>query len=128
MPQTTNDAIPSNRAARRDSLLLLAELRAEGSGRSLGTMRIRNVSATGLMAECDARLKEGDRVLFSLRGLGEVVAQVGWCREGRIGLIFDEAINPIATRRAPTTGNSTVAEPYKNIGEPQIARIPRTSR
>ncbi|HEX7873255.1 MAG TPA: PilZ domain-containing protein [Sphingobium sp.] len=122
----TDDAIPSNRAAPRDSLLLLAELQAEGSGRSIGMARIRNVSSTGLMAECDARLKEGDRVLFTLRGVGEVAAQVGWCREGRIGLIFDHPIDPMATRRAPVAGSAGIAEPYKHIGDPTIGRVRRT--
>ena len=52
--------------AKRDSLFLMTVI-ARANGESLGQARVRNLSATGLMADCDRALVEGDRVLIELR-------------------------------------------------------------
>lgn len=125
----TDQSTPSHRAAPRDSLLLLAELRVEADGRTIGSARIRNLSATGLMADCDTALKEGDRLLLTLRGVGDVAATLNWCRDGRIGLVFDQPIDPMAARRPSTNTGTTIAAPYKAIGEPSPLRsFPRKPR
>lgn len=100
MPHETDDAYPAaNRAAKRDSLFLLTELFNE-NGASIASARVRNLSATGLMAECDRLLVEGDRVRLTLHGTGEIGATISWARDGRLGLVFDHSIDPKAARRA----------------------------
>ncbi|MFT3965807.1 MAG: PilZ domain-containing protein [Sphingobium sp.] len=116
----TDDAPSSNRAAKRDSLFLKAELHAEGSGKSIGPVRIRNLSATGLMADCDVRLTDGDRVTLALRGAGDIAASVSWCRDGRVGLVFDDRIDPLAARRPVSSEKAQVApapQPFRSLGE-----------
>lgn len=101
--------------ARRDSLLLLTELHEEG-GRPIAQVRVRNLSATGLMVECGPPLTRGDRVTFTLRGVGVVAATISWWRDGRAGVAFDTPIDPMAVRRPGGEGAGTgvmIAEPYK---------------
>lgn len=108
MPHETDDAHPAaNRAARRDSLLLLTEFFDE-DGKPIALARVRNLSATGLMAECDRLLVEGDRVRLSLRGTGEIGAVISWACDGRIGLLFDQPVDPRAARRPIGTGTAPV--------------------
>ncbi len=61
---------PAERA-KRDSLFLLAEVIRE-TGEPMGNAKIRNLSATGLMADCDFAFLEGDRLVVDLRGIGPV--------------------------------------------------------
>ncbi|WP_326490624.1 PilZ domain-containing protein [Sphingobium sufflavum] len=93
----------ARRTAQRDSLLLLTEFLDE-EGESIASVRVRNLSATGLMAECDRLLVEGSRVRLTLRGTGEIGASVSWCRDGRVGLAFDEHIDPMVVRRPVGAG------------------------
>lgn len=92
------DGDESKRSAKRDSLFLLAELSAL-DGAPIAAIRVRNLSATGLMADCTARLAENDRVMVALRGIIPVAAVVTWVKSGRIGLQFDTEIDPHAVRR-----------------------------
>jgi len=86
------------RAAPRDSLFLLTELH-NAQGVALGKARVRNLSATGMMIETDAPLAKDQRLQFALRGLGEVAGSVAWVREDRIGVVFDQEIDPQRTRK-----------------------------
>lgn len=88
----------SGRAAKRDSLLLMTDLRDSG-GQHVGSARVRNISATGMMAETDARLRVGDRLSLTLRGAGNLAATVRWVKQGRIGLTFDREIDPQSVRK-----------------------------
>jgi hypothetical protein len=104
MPQETDDAYTAtNRATKRDSLFLLTEF-CDEDGNLLSVARVRNLSATGLMADCDRILAVGDRVRLTLRGNGKVAATIVWAEENRVGLAFDHSIDPMAARRpiAPT--------------------------
>jgi hypothetical protein len=89
--------------AKRDNLLVSADLVAEG-GRPIGRARVRNLSASGLMADCTATLAEGERLLVILRGAGEIQGTVSWVRDGRIGIAFDQEIDPLAARRPVGAG------------------------
>lgn len=111
MSQTADDAASPVRP-KRDSLFLLAELR-DGQGAQLGSIRIRNLSATGLMGECARPLDKDARVTVSLRNLGDIQASVSWWRDGRIGLAFDMAIDPLAVRRPIASGAESAFDPYK---------------
>lgn len=84
--------------AKRDSLFLLAEVIRE-TGEPLGNAKIRNLSATGLMADCPATLAVGDKLVFDLRHIGPVPGTVSWVKDGRIGVAFERAIDPQAVRK-----------------------------
>lgn len=89
----------SKRSAKRDSLFILAELSAM-NGTPIASIRVRNLSATGLMADCTAPLAENDRVMVALRGIDPVSATVSWVKGGRVGLQFEREIEPQAVRRS----------------------------
>lgn len=92
------------RAAPRDSLFLLTML-STPEGAPLGKARIRNLSATGMMADCERAVPAGAQVVCDLRGVGKVTGTIAWSREDRIGMAFDEAIDPQLARK-PVVGNS----------------------
>jgi len=98
------DSVEARRAAKRDSLFLLALLTDE-AGSSRGQARVRNLSETGLMADCEVTFREGERLVVQLRGIGEVAGTVAWARDGRIGMMFDHRINPQAARK-PVSGGA----------------------
>ncbi len=96
------DGDEPRRTAKRDSLFLLAALFDE-DGLSRGNARVRNLSESGLMADCELRFSVGDRLVVTLRGIGDVGGQVAWARGGQIGMMFDHGVDPQAARK-PVTG------------------------
>jgi hypothetical protein len=99
------------RAQDRDSLLLTATLRRVGRGDPV-PVRIRNLSAGGLMAEHGPVLPVGAEVEIDLRGVGLVRGTVAWSTEGRIGVAFVEEIDPKAARK-PVTVRAAEEKPRK---------------
>ncbi|WP_242127861.1 PilZ domain-containing protein [Sphingobium sp. Sx8-8] len=91
------------RSGPRDSLFLLTNL-SSVEGTPLGRARVRNLSATGLMADCERVVPAGIRVRFDLRGIGQVHGSVIWSQEDRIGIAFDVEIDPQMARR-PVSGS-----------------------
>lgn len=112
----------SKRGAKRDSLFLLTTISDE-AGRPLGKARVRNLSETGLMADCESCLRDGDRLVIDLRGVGEVSGHVTWVRGDRIGFAFDQRIDPQAARK-PVSGNNSGLPPYLR----QLPRVAKFSR
>ena len=51
------------------------------------------------MADCDAVLAEGDRLVFDLRHIGPVPGAVSWTKDRRIGVAFDRDIDPQRVRK-----------------------------
>lgn len=97
------------RSGSRTSLFLLTELRSI-EGDSLGRARIRNLSATGMMADCERPMETGARIELDLRGIGWVKGTIVWVRDDRIGLSFDHPVDPQMARK-PVTGGSGSALP-----------------
>jgi hypothetical protein len=98
--EDTAEAAAKARNAARDSMMLQAPLRRINSpAHRPVTLRIRNLSAGGMMAECSEPLASGESVVLELRGIGEVTGRVAWCHDGRIGISFDTPIDPRLTRR-----------------------------
>jgi hypothetical protein len=95
--QGTGERGPA-RGAQRDSLFLLTTITSP-EGVALGKARIRNLSATGLMADSELRFRVGQRVRIELRGLGIVEGSIAWAREERIGIAFDQRVDPQQARR-----------------------------
>ncbi|MGJ3626522.1 PilZ domain-containing protein [Sphingomonas sp. MMS24-JH45] len=70
-------------------------------------MRVRNISAGGLMAEVPEPITpENSAIRIEVRGIGWVSGRVAWQTEGRIGIAFDQEIDPRRARK-PVTGSNT---------------------
>ncbi|PKP91806.1 MAG: PilZ domain-containing protein [Alphaproteobacteria bacterium HGW-Alphaproteobacteria-16] len=106
-----NDDPSSQRNANRDSLFLSAQLRVDGGPET--TVRVRNLSAGGLMAEYAATAVSGAPVRVDVRGVGWVSGRIAWSAEGRIGIAFDRDIDPKLARKPVGTAQHTprIAKP-----------------
>jgi len=85
-------------ALERDSLLLKATLRFP-NGNDERVVRLRNLSAGGVMADAPTGLLRGERVKINLHSIGRVGGHVMWVTDGRAGIAFDLPINPQDARR-----------------------------
>ena len=65
-------------------------------------IRLRNISATGALVECDFPVAPGTRLTIDIVGVGPVVGTVRWAQASRFGMKFDESfeISSLAPRRA----------------------------
>lgn len=99
------------RRAPRDSMLLAAELESLEGGKT-ATVRVRNISATGVMFEADEGFRAAEAVAITLRGIGRVTGRIVWREHDRMGMALDGEIDPLLTRKpvkpakppAPPTG------------------------
>ncbi|MBB3980486.1 hypothetical protein GGR44_000117 [Sphingobium fontiphilum] len=98
------------RSAARDSLFLLTSIMS-ADGVDLGKARVRNLSATGLMADCERAIPADIAIVVELRGVGRVSGRIAWSREHKIGMAFDEVIDPQLARRPVSQGASRAALP-----------------
>lgn len=90
----------------RDSLFVMADLRIDGiEGEQ--RIRVRNLSAGGLMAECQTRVQRGQLVWVQLRNVGWIEGSVAWVQDGRFGVAFREDIDPRVVRSPVVPGEST---------------------
>ena len=90
----------------RDSLFVLADLRIDGI---VGEQRIRvrNLSAGGLMAEGSLPVRRGQQVWISLRNIGWIEGTVAWLQDSRFGIAFREEIDPRLARATDVPGEGT---------------------
>jgi PilZ domain len=88
----------SARGESRDSLFLTAEVWSAGWPAPVA-VRVRNLSAGGLLAESAHQLPVGTVVQIQLANIGLVGARCVWAGENRFGVAFDHAIDPQAVRR-----------------------------
>lgn len=115
-----SDDPSSQRSASRDSLMLSAQLRVGDEAEV--SVRVRNLSAGGLMAEYANPVTIGTRVQVDVRGVGWVGGRIAWTAEGRVGIAFDREIDPLAARKP--VGNGTHTPRYAKATEaaPRPAR------
>ena len=85
------------RQVNRDSLFLLAQLRVDGQD-AIYRVKVRNLSAGGIMAEGDARVMRGSLVMVELRNVGWVEGSVAWKQDNRFGIAFVNEIEPSVVR------------------------------
>ena len=78
-----------HRAAGRDSLFLMADLRIEAQAGD-HRVKVRNLSSRGMMAEGTVRVTSGAGVEVNLRSLGWVSGRVAWIQDNRFGIAFLE--------------------------------------
>lgn len=81
----------------RDSLFLMAEVRLEGAD-ALERVKVRNLSAGGMMAEGPLRVMRGVRLSVKLRNIEWVDGSVAWVQDNRFGIAFDREIDPALAR------------------------------
>jgi hypothetical protein len=116
----------AKRSMDRDSLFLKAVLRFPNT-KDEHEVRIRNVSAGGLMADIRADAPRGESVEIKLRSIGWVSGHIAWVTDGRVGIAFDHPINPKDARKPANAGvrelpfylqklNSTLPPPGKLRG------------
>jgi hypothetical protein len=89
----------------RDSLVLTAQIRLDRET-GLREVRVRNLSAGGLMVELDEDADVGTPVMIKLQGIGEVNGKIAWCTEGRMGIALDSLIDPDKVPRPSGSGKS----------------------
>ncbi|NJM50184.1 MAG: PilZ domain-containing protein [Sphingomonadales bacterium] len=104
----------------RDSLFLKAILRFPSTDAE-GEVRIRNLSAGGLMAEAPVRVARGEKVEVNLRNIGWIGGSVAWVTEGRIGIAFDHPIDPKAARKPAADTHAHVPHYLKKLDE--VAKV-----
>jgi hypothetical protein len=86
-----------SRGADRDSLFLQASLILPGANPV--TVRVRNLSPGGMLAEANVNVAQGEAVQVDLRNVGPVAGRVIWAGEGKFGIAFDRPVDPQAVRR-----------------------------
>ncbi|WP_425229755.1 PilZ domain-containing protein [Sphingomonas sp.] len=96
------------RAKKRDSLFLSARLRIADNP-TVHDVRVRNLSAGGLMAELARAVETDTPVTLELRGLGELTGKIAWSTHGRIGIALDHPIDPARARKPVGKGRTTPA-------------------
>lgn len=109
-PSTTlsADDFAGQRSGSRDSLLLTAQFRVAGDSK-IETVRVRNLSSGGLMAEYAAAISRGTTVEVEVRGVGWVQGTIAWATDGRVGVAFDREIDPMLARKPVGQGSHTPA-------------------
>ena len=106
------------RQVNRDSLFLLAQLRVDGLD-MLHRVKVRNLSAGGMMAEGEAKVMRGARVMIELRNIGWVEGTVAWKQGDRFGIAFVDEIDPVVVRGAGAMPGSDFDAPrYTRTHQP----------
>lgn len=116
VPEETADSderFQSMRSEPRDSMFLMAVMRRPGSADI--TVKIRNLSSGGMMAESPVNFSRGEAVEAELRGIGSVMGKVAWNAGGRVGVQFDNPIDPRLARK-----------PVGSSPQPQLVKPART--
>jgi hypothetical protein len=97
------------RQVERDSLLL-AQVRVDRAGAEY-PVKVRNLSAGGMMAEGKAPVIRGSLVSVALRNIGWVDGTVAWKQDDRFGIAFAEEIDPKIARAPVRAGTPDFASP-----------------
>ena len=87
-----------SRGADRDSLFMQASLVLPGRTDPI-TVRVRNLSPGGMLAEAMVQVAQGGAVEVDLRNVGRVSGRIVWAGEGKFGIAFDRPVDPQAVRR-----------------------------
>jgi hypothetical protein len=105
-PFEETNAADAKRGTGRDSLLLKAILRFPSS-KDEREVRIRNLSAGGLMAEAPTRVARGEKIEVNLRNIGWISGSVA----------FDHPIDPADARKPVKTSDHDVPRYLQKLNE-----------
>lgn len=97
-----------NRHIARDSLFVLADLRVAGVDGEF-RIKVRNLSAGGMMGEGPARVARGALVEVNLRNIGWTEGSVAWVQEDRFGIAFRDEIDPKIARAPLTSADNALS-------------------
>ena len=100
-----------NRQIARDSLFVMADLRLPGSQEE-HRIKVRNLSAGGMMGEGSLRVVRGDDIEVNIRNIGWVAGSVAWVQDDRFGVAFREEIDPKVARAPVGAGGSAPSPGY----------------
>lgn len=78
----------------RYAVMLAGTIKLQASRRDGMPIRVRDISASGLMGECGYPTRIGDLVEVEIPRFGRITGRVRWGAMGRVGIQFDEAIDP----------------------------------
>ncbi len=95
-----------HRQLSRDSLFLMAEVRLVGSEAEY-RVKVRNLSAGGMMAEGPMTVQRGSQVEVNLRNIGWVQGVVAWIHDNRFGIALLNEIDPKLARAPLVIGEGT---------------------
>lgn len=101
VPEQEEQGARHERGDPRDSMLLQATMTV-GDGAS-SQLRVRNLSAGGLMGEGGSALVVGETVSIELRNIGTVTGRIAWTEQSRFGVAFDSPIDPQLARKTVGT-------------------------
>lgn len=107
-----------NRQISRDSLFILAELRLDGQTEE-HRVKVRNLSAGGMMGEGELRMVTGQRIKVNLRHVGWVDGLVAWVQDNRFGVAFASDIDPKIVR-APGGASGEAADLSRRFSSPAV--------
>jgi len=105
MTALSADDFTGQRSGARDSLMLAAQFRVGDN--PVEQVRVRNLSSGGLMAEYVQPVAIRTPVAVEVRGVGWVSGKIAWATDGRVGVAFDQEINPLLARKPVGKGSST---------------------
>jgi PilZ domain len=97
-PTTAPSMAAVKRETNRESMFLLVTVRFEGV-RDPISARVRNISVGGMMIDSAVIRQKGHRIVAELKNIGEVTGHVAWSTETRMGIAFDEEIDPKLARQ-----------------------------
>lgn len=122
-PAEADAGFQSMRSAPRDSMFLMAVMRRPGGADV--TVKIRNLSSGGMMAESPVSFSRGDVIEAELRGIGNIMGKIAWTAGGRIGVQFDMQIDPRLARK-PVSGNPQppLVKPSRTMWRPGLGGKP----
>lgn len=108
----------NNREKNRDSLFLMAEL-VFADSEAPEKVRVRNLSAGGMMCDNFGKVQRGTEVLVFLRNVSQVRGKVVWVSDGRFGIAFESPINSKAVLEKPVTESPIprYARPIRSVNE-----------
>lgn len=108
----------SARSGARDSLFMMANLRIAGA--PTVEVRVRNLSEGGLMVEFEGTVTPGAAVELDMQGLRALTGTVAWCTRGRVGIAFDQPIDPKRARKRVGAGRAA-----GHVTPLKVTRAPR---
>ena len=96
----------------RDSLFVMARIKVDGdiSGAE-HRVKVRNLSAAGMMAEGDVKVDRGALVSVELRNLGWVEGTVAWVQGNRFGIAFAGDVDHKRVRGPARPGEADLDTP-----------------
>ncbi len=98
--------VTGHRQLDRDSLFLMADVRLDGV-EGEHRVRVRNLSAGGMMADGEVKAQRGQLCQIKLRNLDWVEGSVAWVQDSRFGVAFREEIDPKVPRETLAPGEGT---------------------